>query len=365
MQALAMSASVTSYVVGPLPVRRVSRKTTNRRTSLRTVAAVATDSNLDKAMPDWTGEKLLSRVVNAAISFPPLFAVMKAGARTVMKSTAEQRGIGWGSTVAELEQSEVVQIKEEVEVKGIPYPWYYTVPFHGYDTGNLSWLAAFEVEPATQVMALRVWKTELDLDPATAQARLRRSILDAAREFMQQHGVASPKDMIDIGCATGISTRWLAEEFPAAAVTGLDLSPYFLAVAELRERQAGGGGGSRQRVRYIHADMEHSGLPDGSFDLVSIQFVMHELPGEIITNLVHEAKRLLRPGGLLMFADNNPRSKVIQGLPPVLYTLMKSTEPHSDSYYAFDLEGAMRDAGFQHVITRETDPRHRTVLGHL
>jgi hypothetical protein len=45
-------------------------------------------------------------VVNAAISFPPLFAVMKAGARTVMKSTAEQRGIGWGSTVAELEQSE-------------------------------------------------------------------------------------------------------------------------------------------------------------------------------------------------------------------------------------------------------------------
>ena len=80
---------------------------------------------------------------------------------------------------------------------------------------------------------------------------------------------------------------------------------------------------------------------------------------------VHEAKRLLRPGGLLMFADNNPRSKVIQGLPPVLYTLMKSTEPHSDSYFAFDLEQAMRDAGFQHVITRESDPRHRTVLGHL
>jgi ubiquinone/menaquinone biosynthesis C-methylase UbiE len=69
-------------------------------------------------------------------------------------------------------------------------------------------------------------------------------------------------------------------------VTGLDLSPYFLAVAELRERQAGGGGGARQRVRYMHADMEHSGLPDGSFDLVSIQFVTHELPGEIIKNLV-------------------------------------------------------------------------------
>ena len=30
---------------------------------------------------------------------------------------------------------------------------------------------------------------------------------------------------------------------PPPQVTGLDMSPYFLAVAELRERQLGGGGG--------------------------------------------------------------------------------------------------------------------------
>lgn len=32
------------------------------------------------------------------------------------------------------------------------------------------------------------------------------------------------------------------------------------------------------------------------------------------------------------------RSKVIQNLPPVIFTLMKSTEPHSDVYYTFDVE---------------------------
>lgn len=40
----------------------------------------------------------------------------------------------------------------------------------GYDEGNLNWLAAFEVEPASDVMALRVWKTE-ELTPLQAQAR--------------------------------------------------------------------------------------------------------------------------------------------------------------------------------------------------
>ena len=57
------------------------------------------------------------------------------------------------------------------------------------------------------------------------------------------------------------------------------------------------------------------------------------------------------------------RSKTIQNLPPALFTLMKSTEPHSDLYYQMDIEAAMRDAGFQHVVTKEADHRHRAVLG--
>ena len=57
------------------------------------------------------------------------------------------------------------------------------------------------------------------------------------------------------------------------------------------------------------------------------------------------------------------RSKTIQNLPPALFTLMKSTEPHSDLYYQMDIEAAMRDAGFLHVETWEADHRHRAVLG--
>jgi len=52
-----------------------------------------------------------------------------------------------------------------------------------------------------------------------------------------------------------------------------------------------------------------------------------------------------------------------QELSPVLFTLMKSTEPFLDEYYLLDLEDAMRKAGFMHVETVLTDPRHRTVTG--
>ncbi len=64
----------------------------------------------------------------------------------------------------------------------------------------------------------------------------------AAQAYHAQHGLPSPTSIVDMGCSTGLSTRWLAAQFPQAQVTGLDLSPYFLAVAELERRRAVAGG---------------------------------------------------------------------------------------------------------------------------
>jgi ubiquinone/menaquinone biosynthesis C-methylase UbiE len=330
----------------------------------------------EKAQPDWIGDTLLSRAVNAAIGFPPLFSVMKLGARAAIKGTAEKKSVPWNATVTTLESSpEVYAIKEELENKDLTYPDYYTKPFHGYDQGNLNWLAAFEVEAATEAMALRVWKEETELTPVDAQNRLRRGIFDAIQTFTAEHKCCEPKDILDIGCSAGYSTRWLAADYPTARVTGLDLSPHFLAVAELRERQREATGESpfggparasqRPRIRYVHANMEATALPDASFDLITVQFVMHECPAAVISNLIAECRRLLRPGGVLALADNNPKSKVIQNLPPVLFTLMKSTEPWSDEYYRVDVEACMGSAGFKGVRTEESDPRHRVVLGYM
>jgi hypothetical protein len=56
-------------------------------------------------------------------------------------------------------------------------------------------------------------------------------------------------------------------------------------------------------------------------------------------------------------------SEVLQNLPPVLFTLLKSTEPWSDEYYSFDLEEALQKGDFDHVESSQPDKRNRTVFG--
>lgn len=71
----------------------------------------------------------------------------------------------------------------------------------------------------------------------------------------------------------------------------------------------------RQRVRYRHAPMEATGLPGGCADLVAASFVIHECRPFAIRALIAEARRLLRPRGVLLLADNNPRRAPRTGHP--------------------------------------------------
>ena len=305
--------------------------------------------------------------------------------RQVFKSTASKAGVPWDGTFRALTSDPALRaIKAELEDARIVYPAYYTVPFHAYEAGNLSWEAAAEVESATQVTALRTFRgTDPGLSPDAAQARLRANIHAAITAYAaEQDGgpgasPASPPytSILDVGCSVGVSTRHLAAAWPGAAVTGLDLSPYFLAVAELRERQreagvapaphsnAGPACPGRARIAYVHANAEATRLAPASFDLVNSTFVVHECRPYAIEGMAGEAFRLLRAGGTYAVTDNNPASATIQNLPAPLFTMMKATEPWSDEYYAADIEAILRGAGFVDVRTEEADHRHRVVLG--
>eukprot|EP00195_Chlamydomonas_chlamydogama_P005324 CAMPEP_0202889622 /NCGR_PEP_ID=MMETSP1392-20130828/210_1 /ASSEMBLY_ACC=CAM_ASM_000868 /TAXON_ID=225041 /ORGANISM="Chlamydomonas chlamydogama, Strain SAG 11-48b" /LENGTH=289 /DNA_ID=CAMNT_0049572999 /DNA_START=240 /DNA_END=1109 /DNA_ORIENTATION=- len=286
---------------------------------------------------------------------------MKVLAKQAMKSSAESRGVSWDKHVqAMYSNKEVLALKEEFERSAVQYPDYYLKPFHAYDEGNLNWLAAFEVEPATYAMAIRTFKNEKSLTPEQAATKLRTGVTDSIKAYYKQHSLAAPNTIIDMGCSTGISTRWLAKEYPNADITGMDLSPHFLAVAEWEERR---NPTSPKRIKYVRGLAEATGLPAASVDMLVFNFVIHECPQAAITDFITEGRRVVRPGGTLIFVDNNPKSKTIQNLPPPIFTLMKSTEPHSDEYYSFDVEAAMRAAGFREVVTTEADHRHRVVLG--
>lgn len=309
----------------------------------------------EKLKPDWAGDDWLSRLVNLLIQTPPLYKLMKQQARQIIIKTAEKNGISWRTNYQKLEQSQAKANLEEITNPQVIYPSYYQVPFHAYDEGNLCWQAAFEAPSATQAMGLRVWKNE-SITWQTAEERLRGNF----HQILGEWGPPTVRDVLDLGCSVGISTllihRYYTKKQPHPVRTvGLDLSPYMLAVAKVLDEK-------REIAQWIHGLGENTEFPDNSFDLVTIQFVLHELPHSATIAIFKEVLRILRPGGCLAIVDNNPASPVIQNLPPALFLLMKSTEPWSDEYYTFDVEGTLQDIGFKHKITAPSDPRHRTII---
>ena len=313
--------------------------------------------NSDKLKPDWAGDDLLSRFVNLLIKTKPIYRIMKGQARQVLIRTAEKNGIPWRKNYQELENSEVKELYNAIADSNLIYPDYYQVPFHAYDRGNLCWQAAFEAESATYSMGLRVWKNEPDLTWQVAQDRLRNSFY----RIIEPYIINPIKDILDLGCSVGISTLAIHRYFSAKQdipinTIGLDLSPYMLAVAKKRDTQ-------QEINQWIHGKAENTNFADNSFDLVTLQFVAHELPRKATQEIFQEIFRILRPGGVIAIADNNPASPVIQNLPPVLFTLMKSTEPWSDDYYTFNIEQSLAETGFNYQTTVASDPRHRAIIG--
>lgn len=314
---------------------------------------------------------LTSRLVNTLLSIKPLAALAKQRARSMMIQRAETIGVHWNQEVAALRSRDWQENLARVQNSNLTYPPYYLTSFHAYDEGNLGWEPALEVEVAAHAVHARIWEEQ----SAAGDARLRQSYHQILQEV-----VPSPRSIVDVGCSVGMSTYALQSTYPEAAVTGVDLSPYFLAVADYRSRhwdsEVTAANGLQTYTllkpatkpptpRWLHAAAEATGLPDAAFDLVSACLVFHELPQTAAIAVLREARRLLRPGGFFALMDMNPQSRVYAAMPPYILTLLKSTEPYLDQYFALDLGAALVEAGFEPPTIRSNSPRHRTVIARV
>ncbi len=305
--------------------------------------------------PNWVASRHpLGWLIDRLLAIEPLRQLMFLQARQLIIRTAERRGIAWRARREELvRQAEPLLASCSDPATAIPA--YYRARFHAYNAGNLCWQAAGEAEQATDAMALRVWPGET-LEPEQAQRRLRDAIFAAIAPSL----TAPVRHALDIGCSVGVGTlalkAWLDDrEGVPVAVEGLDLSPQMLAVARVRDSQG--------RIRrWHHAAAEASGLPAASVDLITLQFVCHELPASATRAVLREAARLLRPGGVVALVDQDPDSAVIRRLPAPIATLLKSTEPYLEEYFSLDLAAAMAEAGFRDVRRAACDPRHRVLV---
>lgn len=97
------------------------------------------------------------------------------------------------------------------------------------------------------------------------------------------------RDVVDVGCGDGWLVRALAER--GARVLGVDRFESPLAAARARPQVAG--------ERYERADARELPLADGSVDVVVYVNSLHHVPTEGLDAALAEARRVLRPGGVL------------------------------------------------------------------
>ncbi len=315
---------------------------------------------------------LASRLVNTLLAIKPLAKLAKQRARAMMIDRAEAIGVPWREQTQHLSsRGEATALNPAFKPQPNPeqhpalhpdwatdlaqltnptltYPTYYITSFHGYDEGNLGWLPALEVESASRAVHAKIWP-ELGVEGDTKLRSLYHETLTA--QLPQ-----APDRILDLGCGAGLSTFALQAHFPSAHLTGLDLSPYFLAVAQYQAQQR------HHTMHWVHAAAENTGLPDQSFDFISLCLVAHELPQTITQAIFQEAHRLLTPGGHLAIMDMNPSCEFVKKLPPYVLTLLKSTEPYLDQYFGLDLATAAATAGLRTVHLSPNGPRHRTFI---
>ena len=309
------------------------------------------------AAPDFT-----PRLINGILAIKPLAALAKSRARNMMIQRAESIGVYWRQEVEALQSrqpeanaefsADWEQELQAVQNPQLVYPSYYTTSFHAYEEGNLGWTPAMEVEVAARAVHARIWPEA----GAQGDEWLRRSYHEVLKAQLSQ----APQTIVDLGCGVGMSSFALQALYPEARVTGVDLSPYFLAVAQYRDRQRQQEG--HQPLTWVHAAAEQTGLAAASFDLVSVCLVFHELPKTAAIALFQEARRLLKPGGHLAIMDMNPQSEVFTRMPAFVLTLLKSTEPYLDDYFQVDFAQSMQEAGFAKPSLTQNSPRHRTLL---
>jgi ubiquinone/menaquinone biosynthesis C-methylase UbiE len=113
-------------------------------------------------------------------------------------------------------------------------------------------------------------------------------------EFSQHAG----HDLLEIGGGMGTDLAQFARH--GARVTDLDLAAGHLKLAEENFRLRGLAG------NFIHHDAELLPFPDGSFDLVYSNGVLHHTPNT--ATVVREIHRVLRPGGraiVMLYAEHS------------------------------------------------------------
>ena len=134
-----------------------------------------------------------------------------------------------------------------------------------------------------------------------------------------------PKSVLDIGCGTGFFTRLLADKYKKADIYATDLSQNMV---EHTRREQARRWPWQGKQHHVVSDAVALPFKDGCFDLVTSNLAMQWVPNP--QAMMKEMRRVLAPGGLILFATFGRRTLV-----ELKQTLAHINPEHSNSVLPF------------------------------
>jgi ubiquinone/menaquinone biosynthesis C-methylase UbiE len=213
--------------------------------------------------------------------------------------------------------------KEERLLDAAPlgnYPRYYLQKFHFQSDGYLSAASAERYDHQVEVLF------------GGGAAAMRRQALVPLKAALAGRLTGR---LLDIACGTGRFLREVKVNYPRLHVSGLDLSPHYLAVARRALEPW-------SRVRLVEGAAEAMPFGDGEFDAATCIYLFHELPPPVRRAVAGEIARVLKPGGTLILVDSLQTGD--EPLYDALLDFFPSAfhEPYYASYLRENLDRLMR-----------------------
>jgi SAM-dependent methyltransferase len=209
------------------------------------------------------------------------------------------------------------------------YPDYYLHGYHGVElikNGYLSPSGALSWDPV-----IRETFAYLQVPGFTQDAVTERIIKETVAGLS-----ITPRRILDLGTGTGHAAFAFANYYTGAQLTGIDLAPHMLAVAEFKAQ----GRGLGERVKFRQASADASGAKPGQFDLITAWALFHEVPADFTRRILREAYRVCAYGGTFVIYDAFEKKTV---------RIIPFPEPYLREFQHLDFKAELSAAGFSQV----------------
>ncbi len=150
--------------------------------------------------------------------------------------------------------------------------------------------------------------------------------------------------VLDMGCGTGRLAYGLKNRLPDADVTGIDIAGPMVRFSHKRAIDLG------LDCTFAQRNAEDTGYPDNHFDVIASNILHHEIDAAATDNVIAEAFRILRPGGVFYPIDHATGKQAPKTTAKTKFWAFNdraiNNEVWRDAFEARDFAALNRKAGF-------------------